>query len=513
MGVEQVYQTFLDESREMLSDMERLLLEVEDDPADSESCNALFRCVHTIKGSAGMFGFEHLVGFTHVVENVLDRLRAGQIGVDRHLTQLLLRCRDHISALLHLDNLEQDPQLAATQRSLLGELTHYQATGLSVADRPADGQSAAVAVTHQPTERIQDDQDKQASRSTSWHIEVSFHEDVLRHGMDPLGFIAFLGRLGEIQEVICDTSQLPLLEVIDPEACYLSFSLTLEAECQQKDIEEVFEFVEELCELKISRLSSTPFSLQDAYAAAAQMEPAQAGAQPRQLTGTEAEALGPDLSAARSRGTAAPEVAQTAPQGAERPARQPLGGHSQQRPIQALRVPAGKLDRLINLVGEMVIASSAVDLQAGRSTEQPLREAVERMSALVQEVRDSCLELRSGSVVPVLDLSARLGRGASTIHRRSCIVILELSADDYGGVGEGSYQELGVVVDEVAAVQEVPEGDIEPPVSFGARVRTEFMGGMAKIEGRFVIVLDAYRITDVDEIASLAAALDADDMG
>jgi purine-binding chemotaxis protein CheW len=90
---------------------------------------------------------------------------------------------------------------------------------------------------------------------------------------------------------------------------------------------------------------------------------------------------------------------------------------------------------------------------------------------------------------------------------------LELSADDYGGVGEGSYQELGVVVDEVVAVQEVPEADIEPPVSFGARVRTEFMKGMAKIEGRFVIVLDAYRITDVDEIASLAASLDADDVG
>lgn len=102
-----------------------------------------------------------------------------------------------------------------------------------------------------------------------------------------------------------------------------------------------------------------------------------------------------------------------------------------------------------------------------------------------------------GSVVPVIDLSARFGRGASEIHRRSCIVIVEID-------GPEGRQEIGAIVDEVSEVLEIPATEIEPPPKFGAKIRPDFIAGMGKIGQRFVIILDMQQVVDVDEMAELA---------
>ncbi|MHA7853815.1 chemotaxis protein CheW [Marinobacter shengliensis] len=107
-----------------------------------------------------------------------------------------------------------------------------------------------------------------------------------------------------------------------------------------------------------------------------------------------------------------------------------------------------------------------------------------------------------GSVVPVIDLSARFGRGESTINRRSCVVILEVE-----GLAD-SLQEIGVIVDAVSEVLEIPPADIEPAPSFGARVRADFIAGMGKVEGQFVILLDVQQALNTREMAELAAISD-----
>lgn len=102
-----------------------------------------------------------------------------------------------------------------------------------------------------------------------------------------------------------------------------------------------------------------------------------------------------------------------------------------------------------------------------------------------------------GAVVPVVDLSARFGRQPSETNRRSCIVIVEV-------VCNGEQQDVGVVVDSVSEVLEILATEIEPPPSFGARIRTEFIRGMGKVDGRFVIILDVDQVLSVDEMATLA---------
>lgn len=127
-------------------------------------------------------------------------------------------------------------------------------------------------------------------------------------------------------------------------------------------------------------------------------------------------------------------------------------------------------------------------LEYGQLTSVPM------MPAFVRGV----INLR-GAVVPVVDLSARFGRHSSEITRRSCIVIIEAES-------ETDTQDVGLMVDAVSAVLEIPASEIEPAPSFGAKIRSDFISGMAKVNGKFVIVLNVDRVLSVDEMAMLSEA-------
>lgn len=124
--------------------------------------------------------------------------------------------------------------------------------------------------------------------------------------------------------------------------------------------------------------------------------------------------------------------------------------------------------------------------------------AIPMMPAFVRGV----INLR-GAVVPVIDLSARLGGKPTTVGKRTCIVILEIREGDIE-------QDIGLVVDAVSAVLEIPGSEIEPAPSFGARIRTDFIAGMGKVAGKFVILLDISRVLSVEEIARLCATTAGD---
>jgi purine-binding chemotaxis protein CheW len=130
-------------------------------------------------------------------------------------------------------------------------------------------------------------------------------------------------------------------------------------------------------------------------------------------------------------------------------------------------------------------------IEYGQLTEVP------RMPASIRGV----INLR-GSVVPVIDLAARFGKQPTAVGRRTCIVILEVHSD---GSEDDSHQVIGVMVDAVNEVLDIPATEIEPPPSFGAKIRADFIQGMGKVEGKFVILLNADRVLSVDEMAELAA--------
>ena len=128
-------------------------------------------------------------------------------------------------------------------------------------------------------------------------------------------------------------------------------------------------------------------------------------------------------------------------------------------------------------------------IEYGSLTEIPM------MPAFIRGV----INLR-GAVVPVIDLSARFGGKATEVGRRTCIIIIELS----DGQENGGRHDIGVVVDAVSEVLEIPAGEIEPPPSFGAKIRADFIDGMGKVAGKFVIILNIQRVLSVEEMATLA---------
>ncbi len=125
-------------------------------------------------------------------------------------------------------------------------------------------------------------------------------------------------------------------------------------------------------------------------------------------------------------------------------------------------------------------------IEYGNLTEVP------RMPSFIRGV----INLR-GAVVPVVDLGSRFGKLASAVSRRTCIVIIEVEHD-------GGQQVVGVMVDAVNEVLDIPASDIEPPPTFGAKIRADFIRGMGKVEGKFVILLDVDHVLSLDEMSSLA---------
>ncbi|KER86851.1 chemotaxis protein CheA [Xanthomonas arboricola pv. celebensis] len=347
MDMNQLMQTFLAESRDLLEDMERHLLEAERGESSPDAVNAIFRAAHTIKGSGGLFDLPQLVGFTHVVESVLDLVRDDALTLSSELIALLLVCCDHIHALVETaaDPAHADADaLAAEADPLLAQLqTYLQASACGV---------TASAIQHSTPEK----------QSGYWRITLKLFADALRYGNSPLKLIRNLRGLGSVESISTDVSQLPSFEALDPEANYLGFQILLRSDADRAAIEDVFEFVREDCDLEIL---SVPAPM-DASALPAS-EPVVA---------------------------AAPVVGALAAVPAATPARAPQDTGARNPDARSIRVDADKLDRMIDLVGELIIAVAGTNANAQRTGDAQLLESASILAGLVEEVRESALQLR-----------------------------------------------------------------------------------------------------------------------
>jgi two-component system chemotaxis sensor kinase CheA len=371
-------QTFIVESRELLQQMEEALLDLESKPNDPENINAIFRAAHTIKGSAGLFGLDHIVAFTHVAESVLDRVRNQEIILDEALGALLLHVGDHLGQLIECLARREQPDAArhAAGEAIVAQLDQYLA-GVTV--------PAALAVTEltaffvAPTDGVAADH---------WHISLRFGPDVLRHGMDPIAILRYLATLGDIVALHAVTDAVPALNELDPEACYLGFEVALQSTADQASIDGAFDFVRENCLIHLIE----PHAPLTAY---------------RQLIDTLADESGlggilqscgsltpAELAQLDERQEQPAEAASEASGGGSGEVAEAPGKDSRGSEASLIRVDAAKLDELINLVGELIIAGAGASLIA-RSFQAPeLIEANMQVSRLVENVRDSALTLR-----------------------------------------------------------------------------------------------------------------------
>lgn len=412
INLDQAQQTFIVEARELLQDMESSLLHLESVPDDADAIGAIFRAAHTIKGSAGLFGLSPIVGFTHIVEDVLDRLRDGAIEVDGELIALLLKSADHMLELVEVvaGAGEALSDLALEREAVLRRgLLNYQA---------AQAASVVPALLDIPMAQPVAGQD--SGGSGYWHISLRFGPDVFRNGMDPLSFLRYLNTLGEIVHVVTLADTLPALEQFDAESCHLGFEIDLDSDASRETIAEAFDFVRDDCQIHIL----APHSRLEEYLRlieALPEEPARLGeilTRCGALTAQELEdGLRTQRESAESAGMPAMPLGEILiEQRVVEPAvvQSALEKQSRQREPQAtavearfVRVNADKLDELINLVGELVIASAGANLLARSSSSGPLQESTSVVSGLVEEILDGALHLR---MIPIGDTFNRFRR-------------------------------------------------------------------------------------------------------
>ncbi len=244
---------FLDEAKDMLRQFEDALLAMEQDPGDAEAVNCAFRAAHTIKGTAGLFGFEALVAFTHEVESLLECMRSGQLALSEEGMALLLQGRDQMERLLaEVAHGESSTEVAQLSETLGAQLrAHRGASGASTHAPHAEASSGLTT----PAAPV--------LVASPWHISIRMGVDALRHGLDPMSFIRYLGSIGQVVGICTVTTGLTDLMTLDAESCHLGFEIRLQTQAGRSDIEQVFEFLSEDADI----VYLPPDSPQDDYRA------------------------------------------------------------------------------------------------------------------------------------------------------------------------------------------------------------------------------------------------------
>jgi two-component system chemotaxis sensor kinase CheA len=402
--IAQAMPAFISEAAEQIEAIETLLLELEEQPDNRELLDSLFRCAHTVKGSAGIFGLNRVVEFTHHVETLLDKMRDGDLVLNPEISTLLLQCNDQIKFLV--DTAADESADTPEQKELRADLV-VQLRALT------EGGPAAAPEAHSASESA----GKAPEQMRVWSISARFGQETFRNGMDPLSISRYLHGMGQVLSVHCGVDGVPPLVNLNPESCYLSFVMQLQTTASREDIEGAFSFVIDDCELDvvapetpeqklaraIDEIPGTP-RLGDmlvSVGAVTQDKLAQVLSTQQSSRGMPAVAKPKIGDLLEAQAGVAPEVVAAA-LGKQQKMRE--AAPSEERYI---RVQADRLDAVINLLGELVIAGAGATLLARETHGEALIEANLHMNSLIEEIRNGTLGLR---MVPVGETFSRFRR-------------------------------------------------------------------------------------------------------
>lgn len=382
IDLSQFIPSFLEESFEGLELMESSLLNLQS--GDVETINSIFRAAHSIKGGAGTFGFDKVTEFTHLVETLLDEMRDGRRNVTQSDIEILLESVDCIRLLIEAERDESDydeSKVSATSAALeqsLDSSTNETDNLITTQDNSGN----------QPTEN---------ATPQTWSIEFIPEHHLVQTGNDPMLLFSALEDLGELTTRAV-VNQLPALSDIDPEELYISWKLTLISDASEDNIKEVFEWVEDECQLNITLDNATnensATNTSDSNdIAEAEISNTQAPVS-QQDDITDNENLSPQVK----------NTATTKPEKTVNKAKQDVG---------SIRVGVDKVDMLINLVGELVITQSMLS-ELGNDFEM---NKVERLNSGLEQLLQNTKELQESVMrIRMLPISFAFNRFPRLVH-------------------------------------------------------------------------------------------------
>ena len=393
-------QLFLEEAQELLAELENQLLELEEAPDDKELIGSIFRAMHTIKGSGAMFGFDDIAAFTHEVESVYDKVRDGQIPVTKELINLTLRARDRIK--LMLDGLpEGDLGEGSTPSEIIAGLKGLTPAG----DAPSPSPDGKPTGKGGPGIGISHDE-------VTYRIRFIPYLDIFLKGTNPLLLLNELRLLGECN-ARAQLDKIPPLKDIDPEKCYTSWDIILTTDRGIDAVKDVFIFVEDGCGLTIDTIDTgSPEDRSPGYKKLGEIlvERGDIGKAELDKVLTEKKYLGEML---LEKGATTADKVESALIEQEHVRKVREKSRASEESAASIRVPAEKLDKLVDLVGELVTIQAHLTEKSANGNDQELLVISEEIERLSAELRDNTLSIRMLPIGTTFSRFKRLVRDLS----------------------------------------------------------------------------------------------------
>ena len=385
--------TFFQECDEQLSELENGLMALESGAGDRETVNAVFRAVHSVKGGAGAFGFEDLVKFAHTFETALDLMRSDKLAIDGEALRVMLRAADVLADLVHAAR--DGGSVDETRCAALAEELDHLANG----GAPSATATTAAAQEEQQFAEEEPDEfgfvplrvsiDDAAPAPEGWKITFTPKASLFAKGSDATILLRELGMLGECKST-ASTDSVPDLEALDADGAYIHWICELVTDRDEASVREIFDFVENDCVLLVEPLIAAPVTALAQLEVVAEIPPQGVAAAPAAVA---PPSMAPPLKAAQSSAT---EGVPATPANA------------------TIRVDLERVDRLIDLVGELVINQAMLSQRVAetgivaRSSNVAL--GLDELEQLTRELQDSVMAIRAQPVKSVFQRMPRLVR-------------------------------------------------------------------------------------------------------
>ncbi|OBZ96538.1 chemotaxis protein CheA [Pararhizobium polonicum] len=462
MDMNEIKEIFFQECEEQLAELESGLLRLNDGDRDPETVNAVFRAVHSIKGGAGAFGLDDLVSFAHVFETTLDCVRSNKLEPTQDVLKVMLKSAD---VLADLTNVARDGGSVDQARSnqLIRELEALakgEAPPAAPASEPAAPKAAvakpapvAKAAPAEPAVNEHDfvpvafsfddfggDEDEASSGLPAYDVVFKPKSELYTKGNEATLLLRDLSRLGEMS-IHCNMDSLPPLDQMDPEAAYFSWRASIRTDKGEDAIRAVFEFAEWDCDLDVTAVETgeiadasdddlpmqpVPFDLSalddelDAPLGVVEEEEQIAAAQQAAVAAAEAASNVLQVTGNAARAAVSEKTVSAAPQ-----------NNAQQASSAAaptIRVDLDRVDRLINLVGELVINQAMLSqsvIENDSNGVSSINMGLEELQQLTREIQDSVMAIRAQPVKPVFQRMARTVREIADITGKSVRLVTE----------------------------------------------------------------------------------------
>ena len=394
-----IRETFFQECEEQLGELEVGLNAMDEGVADSETVNAVFRAVHSIKGGAGAFKLDRLVRFAHTFETSLDLIRSDQLAPSPSVIRTMLRSADLLADLVKASRSDHPVDEARVE----AQIAELKALSENVKEAPAAanaGGGEADGLDFQPLLLDIDDLGAPEPQAARFAIKLIPAPELYRKGNETVRLLRELSRMGEFR-VECDARHVPTLDALDPEGAYLAWRVELTTGEDEAAIHELFEFVVDDCELEIV--------VDRAGGAAALEANAPAEAAPSAPSVAASAFASPIVSAPAEPIEAVSPATAVEPEKAKTEAAKPEAAAS----AATIRVDLERVDRLINLVGELVINQAMLSqrvLEAGLARSSSVAAGLGALEQLTREIQEGVMAIRAQPVKPLFQRMSRIVR-------------------------------------------------------------------------------------------------------